>query len=338
MNTFLPAGYIMGKMSFVNDKVSFLNKVFGTCVIGNDGLNVAVCCPNRNCGSYGSSAKKKLVIRADTDNYHCWVCDIKGRNLNSLLRKHSPQHIHEYREKFLAKSGGISIELPEEQEIVVNVPQGFKLLATSLKCRDPDIRDTIRYLRNRGLTNRDLWYFKMGTCTQGRYRRRVILPSFDADGDLNYFVARTIDSGAGMKYLNAKVPKKNVIFNEININWKQELTLVEGPFDLVKCDDNATCLLGSHFSEDYALFHEIIKHSTPVILALDPDARGKTQAYAKKLSSYGISVRILSHGAFNDVGEMSKLDFIEAKQRAKRWESDDRLYHLISTIKSGSLL
>ena len=48
--------------SSANDKVTFLNRVFGTCVIGNDGLNVAVCCPNRNCGSYGSSAKKKLDV------------------------------------------------------------------------------------------------------------------------------------------------------------------------------------------------------------------------------------------------------------------------------------
>jgi len=323
-------------MSSANDKIRFLNRVFGTCVIGNDGLNVAVCCPNRNCGSYGSSAKKKLVIRIDTDNHHCWVCDVKGRNLNSLLRKHFPQYVHEYREKFLTKSKNFAIDV-EEPEVIVTCPKEFRLLATSLQSKDPDIRDTVRYLKKRGLTNRDLWYFKMGTCTQGRYRRRVILPSFDADGDLNYFVARTIDNDAGMKYLNAKVPKKSVIFNEININWKQELTLVEGPFDLVKCDDNATCLLGSHFSEDYALFGEIIKYATPIVLALDPDARGKTQAYAKKLSSYGVNVRILDHGTFSDVGEMSRLDFLEAKKRAKKWKSDDHLLHLIDTIKSGSL-
>jgi len=324
-------------MPTVSEKITFLNRVFGTCVIGNDGLNVAVCCPNQRCGSYGSSSKKKLVIRVDTDNHHCWVCDIKGRNLSSLLRKYFPQHLQTYQERFIGKSKHNTVELPEE-EISISVPNGFKLLATSLNSKDPDVRDTIRYLRSRGLTNRDLWYFKLGTCTQGRYRRRAILPSFNADGDLNYFVARAIDGAAGMKYLNAKVPKKSVIFNEINIDWSQELTLVEGPFDLVKCDDNASCLLGSHFSEDYGLFQEIIKHQTPILLALDPDARDKTQRYAKKLSSYGINIRIFDHGIFNDVGEMSKLNFIEAKTRAKKWKQDDRLYHLIGTIKSGSLL
>ena len=87
-------------MSSANDKVTFLNRVFGTCVIGNDGLNVAVCCPNRNCGSYGSSAKKKLVIRADTDNYHCWVCDIKGKGIARVVGLVSPSKRAQYVKKF----------------------------------------------------------------------------------------------------------------------------------------------------------------------------------------------------------------------------------------------
>ncbi|MBK23592.1 MAG: hypothetical protein CME70_06255 [Halobacteriovorax sp.] len=164
------------------------------------------------------------------------------------------------------------------------------------------------------------------------------MPSFNADGDLNYFVARTIDDDSKMKYLNAKVPKKDVIFNEINIDWSSELTLVEGPFDLTKCNDNATCLLGSHFSEDYKLFQQIIKNSTPVLMALDPDVKLKTQEYARKLSSYGIRIRMLDLGQFSDVGEMSKLDFACALQKAKEWQPDDRLYNLFDTVKSGSIL
>ena len=134
--------------------------------------------------------------------------------------------------------------LPDQDVVVpVVVPKDFRLLATSLGSKDPDIKDTIRYVRSRGLTNRDLWYFKFGTCATGRYRRRVIMPSFDEVGDINYFVARTIDQDdKKMKYINAKVSKKNVIFNEINIDWDRELTLVEGPFDLTKCDSNSTSL------------------------------------------------------------------------------------------------
>ncbi len=324
-------------MSTVSDKIRFLNKVFGTCVLGSDGLNAAVCCPNPKCGSYGNSAKKKLTVRIDNDHFHCWVCDIRGRSLHGMLRKYFPAHIHEYENKFAGKKRALVIESQEEE--VVIPPEGFKLLATSISLKDPDVQETIRYARARNLTNKDFWYFKLGTCTKGRFRRRLIMPSFNEDGDLNYFVARTIDNDESkMKYLNAKVSKKNVIFNEINIDWSKEVTLVEGPMDLTKCDSNSTCLLGSHFSEEYAIFQKIIKNKTPVLLALDSDMNDRTQKYCKLLSSYGISVRVLDLGPFSDVGEMSKLDFLHAKKMAKPWKSTDRLYHLIGSIKSGSLL
>jgi hypothetical protein len=324
-------------MATINDKITFLNKVFGTCVIGSDGLNAAVCCPNPKCGSYGSPTKKKLVIKIDSDQFHCWVCDLRGRTLHAILRRYSPSYLHEYERKFAGKKKLLIIDAPEEELVIC--PPGFKLLATSTSIKDPDVQDTIRYARSRNLTNRDFWYFKLGTCTSGKFRRRLIMPSFDDNGDLNYYVARAIDDAKSyMKYLNAKVSKKNVIFNEINIDWSKELTLVEGPMDLTKCDSNATCLLGSHFSEDYATFRAIIKNRTPVLLALDSDMSDKVQKYCKLLSSYGIDVRVLKLGPFSDVGEMNKVDFLHAKRAAMPWSTSDRLYHLIGSIRSGSLI
>lgn len=164
------------------------------------------------------------------------------------------------------------------------------------------------------------------------------MPSFDEDGNLNYYVGRSIDDDTKMKYVNAKVPKKTVIFNGINIDWKSELTLVEGPMDLVKCNDNATCLLGSSLGESYALFENIVRNGTPVLLAMDPDAAGKAQEIAKRLAYYGIDVRVLDVAPFDDVGEMSRDDFVIAKKNAKRWSHNDRLFHMIKSLKSGSII
>jgi hypothetical protein len=324
-------------MVSVSEKVSFLQRVFGTCLLGNDGINVAVCCPNPKCGSHGTPSKKKLVIRIDNDRFHCWVCDVKGRSLNPLIGKYFPSHLHEYRDKFAVKKikSTESEDIPEE---VVTVPRGFTLLATSTRSKDPDVKDTIRYAKSRGLTTRDFWYYKLGTCSRGRFRRRVIVPSFDINGELNYLVGRAIDEDTKMKYINAKVAKKDVIFNEINIDWKQELTLVEGPFDLFKCSSNATCLLGSHFTEEYRLCQEIIRNSTPILLAMDEDVKAKEHEYAKMLSSYGISVRILPMGSHSDVGEMTRSEFEEARKNAREWKDTDRLHQLINSIKSGSLV
>ena len=282
-------------MPSTQDKITFLTRVFGTVSVGADGINAAVKCPS--CDSTGGN-KKKLVIRLDNDHHHCWVCDLKGRNLGATLRKYAPQYLQEYSQRFLGKKYNTNLAKDDEGLLTtVQVPPGFILLSTVYEnARDPDVRDTVYPMLVLGILRlRDFWKFKLGTCTSGRYRRRLIIPSFDVDGKLNYFVARAIDD-VKMKYLNAKVPKTDVIFNEINIDWSSELTLVEGPMDLVKCDDNATCLLGSHFSEEYKLFQEIIRHSTPVLLALDPDAMKKSQSFAKMLASYGNTVRMLDLG------------------------------------------
>ena len=324
-------------MPSVQDKISFLTKVFGAVSVGSDGVNAAVRCPSCN---GRASGKKKLVIRLDTDQHHCWVCDIKGKNLTNTLRKYAPGYLKEYSERFLGRRHVATLGSKDDSlQEAIRPPRGFTLLSTVYhSARDPDVRDTITYARTRGLGLRDFWRFKLGTCTTGRYRRRLIIPSFDADGEMNYFVARSIDDDTKMKYLNAKVPKTGVIFNEINIDWSEELTLVEGPMDMVKCDDNATCILGSHFSEEYKLFQEIIRHSTPILLALDPDAMKKSQLIAKTLSSYGCDVRMLDHGAYSDVGEMTREEFLVAKAAARMWTSNERLFHLIDSIKSGSII
>ena len=67
-----------------------------------------------------------------------------------------------------------------------------------------------------------------------------------------------------------------IIFNELNIDWSKELTIVEGPLDLIKTNDNATCLLGSSLTEDMLLFQKIVANKTNIKLALDSDIFSKS--------------------------------------------------------------
>jgi len=322
-------------MISAKSKLGFLSRVFGSPARSSDGINYAFKCPN--CASSDKN-KKKLVIKIDNDSYHCWVCDTKGRGLEKLLRRYMPAALEEYRTRY-HEGRSIKVGPINEDDVQENLKiKDFKLLALQKNSLDPDIKATLKYVISRGLTDRDLWYFKLGTASSGRFRRRVIMPSFDSIGNMNYYVARTIDKDAGRKYINARVPKKNIIFNEINIDWAHELTLVEGPFDLVKCDENATCILGSSLGEKYALFRKIIKNQTPIVMALDPDVIHKAHTIAKGLSEYGISIRMLDLGKFKDVGEMSTQDFLYAKNLARLWSGDSRLFHMISSIKSGSVL
>ena len=50
----------------------------------------------------------------------------------------------------------------------------------------------------------------------------------------------------------------------LNIDWNRELSIVEGPLDLLKTNDNATCLLGSALNEDFKLFQKIVDNKTDI--------------------------------------------------------------------------
>ena len=318
-------------------KVSALKAAFGTLEISRDGDDVSVKCPK--CAKPGST-KKKLVINLHQGMYHCWVCGIKGRNVHRIVRMVSPSVADLPIFKKWSKSSRSDKENDGLDEVVekLKIPKGFRLLGDNMSARDPDVRAAIKYCRARGLTEREIWRYRLGTCTTSQFRRRVIVPSFTEDGNLNYFSARSIDPENKFKYLNAKVSKKDIIFNEINIDWKKELVLVEGPFDLMKVRSNAGCLLGSHLPTDSLLFRRIVKMQTPVLLSLDDDAIHKMHKIAKELTSYGVKVRYVTLPPDRDVGDMALGEFEGVTKKARAWHSNHRLFSKIGEIRSGSLI
>jgi hypothetical protein len=317
----------------IKKRVMLVQRAFGSVLFDRDGVNVAIGCVNKECSSFGKPAKKKLTLRVDNEFYHCWVCGLRGKGLAYFFRRYKP-NFSSHAEAIFEKK----IDEIKEDIQIVQLPEEFVLLASLGKNADPDLRACKNYLIHRGLTPRDLWYFKIGAVTAGRYRRRVIIPSFDDEGTLNYYTARAIDAEVTRKYLNPKVRRADVIFNDINIDWSQVLTLVEGPFDLIKSNENTSCLLGSTLSHRHELFKKIVKNKTPVILALDPDAIKKTHEIAATLARFDICVKILKFNNFSDVGEMPRGHLQQLLPHAEEWSEMARLRSLIGTIRSGSLI
>ena len=319
-------------MNTITDRINFIRKAFGSCSIDRTGKNAAVRCPS--CDS--DKEKKKLSINLDTWQAHCWVCGLKGKTVFPILKKFCDakyadifsEHFTEYK-----LNTDHTVSTANEK---LSLPESFLFLGNPNNARDPDVRSCLRYLKKREVNEKDVWYFKLGTASNGRHRRRVIIPSFDTSGNLNFFVGRSIDSDGKYKYINADVNKKLIIFNEHNIDWSEELTLVEGPFDLMKCNENATCLLGSSLTEGMLLFERIITNRTPVLIAMDSDMRSKAQKIAMKLASFDCEVRILNLSEKRDVGEMSKEEFKKASVAAEHWSRSQSLKYKISEINSGS--
>lgn len=301
-------------MHSLTDKIKFYESIFGRGRISGNGKNFDVRCPI--CAPTDAS-KKKLAIRTTDDANHCWTCGWKARSLVPLLRKYGTQeHINLYNE-LTGKSGRFDLVTAEvELTQKIELPKDFRLLTLANEA-DPDVKAAWRYVYSRGLSDKDAWYFKFGVSDEPRWKRRVIMPSFDSQGNLNYFAARAVDKDRKPKYDNPDVDKNPIVFNEINLDWKKRLTLCEGPFDLVKCPENSTALLGSDLDERHEVFNKILIHNTPVALALDGDMwHTKTPRIVKKLQEYNIDVIVVDVRPWGDPGSMSKLEFEKALSEA----------------------
>lgn len=315
-------------MHTIGKAIEFIEKVFGKADIVNSKQDAQVFCPI--CGLKGEDPnKRKLSIKLENWLTHCWKCNYSNKTIFFLLKRFHPQFVQEFSNDFFG--GALPFDEFEEvieQEETIEIPEGFIFLAESMESKLAHVIQARKYLVERGATEKDFWYFKFGiTLKDPKMRSRVIVPSFNSNGDLNYFTGRMYvkyDGKLKKKYEDASTPKTKIVFNEINIDWKEELTITEGPFDLIKCNNNATCLLGSALDRKSLLFQNIIKYETPVLLALDNDAKEKQLNIAKDLSGYGIRVRLYQiPSQYNDVGQMTKEEFIKGIENSVPYDIEE---------------
>jgi hypothetical protein len=302
----------------LTDRIKFYESIFGAGHISTNGKNFDVRCP---ICSPTDPTKKKLSIRTTDDANHCWTCGWKSRTLLPLLRKHGTQDQFEtYRKSLgLKPSTAHVVEVQKKLEL----PKDFRLL-TQANESDPDVKAAWRYVYSRGMSDKEAWYYKLGVSEEARWKRRIIVPSFDDRGELNYFVARSIDKDRKPKYDNPDVDKNPIVFNELNLNWSKQVVLVEGVFDMFKCPENTIPLLGSDLDERHEVFNKILLHNCPVALALDGDMWDKkTPKLVKKLEEYNVDVVVVDVRPWSDPGSMSKSEFNEALKQAKKLTWND---------------
>ena len=274
-----------------------IESAFGLTSLSSDGINCAVHCPV--CKEKKKN-KLKLIIRLDDGRYQCWVCGTKGSNISYLVSKYKAPHAEIVYNVF-GKSTKKFTALEEE-------PVLLPLSATFLleKTHDPDKKAALKYVLSRGLSPKDIYRWRIMYSPEFKFRRRVIIPSLDISGNLNYYVARSIDESKKPKYMNSKISKNEIIFNEIDVNWKKPIVLVEGVFDAMKCRENTIPVLGSSLSKKSLLYQNLIRNSCKVTLSLDPDLKEKCYSLANDLARDGCNVSIAFAPEKTDLGALDK--------------------------------
>jgi len=293
-------------------KLEILKQALGACQ--KSGNEYLFSCPK--CDHH----KKKLSVNIEKDVFKCWICDYRGSKIHRLVRKYGSFSQRKEWESFSP------IEIPSDLKAYfedyydpsvtkerVNLPEEFVTLTKPNKSKN--YRLAMSYLQSRGLSVRDIVYWKMGYCSEGDYGGRIVVPSFDNSGNVNYFVGRSFVD-LFYKYKNPKVDKRDMVFNELFIDWTRDLTLVEGVFDAIKAV-NAVPILGSTLTVKYRLFQEIVRHDTPVYIALDKDALKKAYNLIEDLIKYEVEVyRIDTSLLETDIGDLTREQFINLKDSA----------------------
>ena len=235
--------------------------------------------------------KKKLQINTETQKWHCWVCNAGGYKIGILLRKiNAPKQIISEVLKILGDYKGVKYEKDKKTEYNVSLPQCYKPLWK--KSDNPLYKNAIHYLRQRNIGSIDILRYSIGYCSSNGYSNRIIIPSYDADGKLNYFIARDMFPNSNFKYKNPPMSKDTVCF-EMFVNWNEPIILVEGVFDAIAIRNNAIPLLGK-FPSKTLVMRLVEKQVKKIYVALDEDAKQDAIKLSKFLMDYGIETYLLN--------------------------------------------
>ena len=219
-----------------------------------------------------------MSVNLDKGYFKCWVCDTRGKNVYRIIRKFGDHHQKKEWNSLTAQIDYTQLEdifgESIEAKQVGDLPKEFVSLAN----RDipPTGFAARNYLKKRGITKRDLVWWKLGYCHEGEYEGRIVIPSFDDDGNVNYFVSRSYDRKYYPKYKNPPV-SKNIVFNDLFIDWSSDIVLVEGVFDAIKAGRNSIPLLGSTLNDESKLLSRIVKEDSAVLFILGTVLSFKTQ-------------------------------------------------------------
>ena len=233
--------------------------------------------------------KKKLQINLETQQWHCWVCDSKGRKIQTLLKR---LHVDSKRIKKVYEIYGddyiVSSTTTDEEKVELRLPSEFKSLLKKPKGLNPLYKKVVQYAKDRRISKEDIIKYNIGYCDSGIYTNRIIIPSYDVDGRLNYFIARSVFTEERFKYKNRPISKNVTIF-ENQINWNKPITLTEGVFDALAVKRNAIPLLGKFIPK--TLMDSIYKRGVKEIkIILDKDAQDQALYYVNYFMNNGITV------------------------------------------------
>ena len=195
--------------------------------------------------------KPKLQVNIETGKWHCWVSNQGGHNLFQLLKQVNADRILFKELSDAVGSTYYTSDKKDDKQIILNLPKEAKPLWNGGDSVQK--LHALKFIMERGLTMEDVVRYNLHYCLNGVYQNRIIVPSYDSNGQLNYFVGRDFYKG-GMKYKNPPIPK-DIIGFDLYIDWSQPIVLCEGVFDAIAIKNTRfLCLVKLYFQNSLKKF------------------------------------------------------------------------------------
>jgi len=227
--------------------------------------------------------KPKLEINIKTtaagDNpWHCWISDEKGKTIRSLFKKLN-----------------VSSQIWDEYNSIFRNIRKYTQPSKSVI-----YSHALNYILGRGIRPGDIVKYGIGYCVEGEYSNKIIIPSYDSDGMLNYFVSRAFYDTV-QKHKNPKV-SKDIIGFDLYVNWNEPIVICEGVFDAIAIRRNAIPIFGKTIPPK--LEKKILdKKVSRIYVCLDSDAINNSIQLCEKLMGWGIKVHLVQLGS-EDASEL----------------------------------
>lgn len=227
--------------------------------------------------------KGNLEINYGLGVFKCWACGETHETHGSIYRLIKRFGNKNQLKKFIDFDFDFDFEIAEQKFQKVKLPKEyikFNDASYGLKLTHYYKR-AYNYLKKRNITDEMIKKYRIGFCYEGKYANRIIIPSYDEFGRLDYFISRSYLPYTKKKYDNPNAPKEQFIWGLDLIDWDKPVYLVEGVFDHIFLL-NSIPLLGKKISDN--LFGVLYKNAKEIIIVLDGDAWEDTEKNYHKLN------------------------------------------------------
>ena len=265
--------------------VNLVNGVLGTGKRTARG-NQAYTCP------FCHHHKPKLEVNftensEGVNQWACWACSKKGKSIKSLFKQVQVDASYFQELSKLVKNVSLN-DIGEVKQVILELPKEYKSFINN---KDIIARHAFTYLSKRDITKQDILKYNIGYCNSGQYAKMIVIPSYDANGKLNYFTARSFEKDPYTKYRNPETSRDIIPF-ELFVNWDLPIILCEGPFDAMAIKRNAIPLFGKNIQP--SLMKKLVESKVQKIyIALDNDAIKQALRFCEQLLDVGKEIYLV---------------------------------------------